>query len=105
MDRRGNTRLLASLFRVESVQRDQIADFVYTGSVTAALRDAYEGMSFDGDPYKFAEALYRLVVGADEGKKTLLFLPIGKDALEQLQDKLRMNKVLADTAAPCRRGQ
>ena len=56
-------------------------------------------MSFDGDPYKFAETLYRLVVGADEGKKIPLFLPIGEDALEHLQDKLRrMTKVLADAA-------
>ena len=56
-------------------------------------------MEYAGDPYKFAETLHRLVVGADEGKKIPLFLPMGEDALELLQDKLRrMNEVLADAA-------
>ncbi|KAI9568299.1 hypothetical protein HD554DRAFT_2172696 [Boletus coccyginus] len=35
----------------------------YTGTLTAILRDACQETSFDGDPYKFAETLYRLVDG------------------------------------------
>ena len=67
--------------------------------MTAALRDTYEGAEFDGDPYKFAETLYRLVFGADYGEKIPLFLPIGEDALEKLQVRLRkMNKVLEEAA-------
>ena len=67
--------------------------------MTIILRDTYEGISFDADPYKFAEALYRLVFGADYGEKIPLFLPIGEDALEKLQVKLRkMNKVLEEAA-------
>ena len=71
----------------------------YTGSVTATLRDTYNVMSPDGDPHKFAEVLYRLVVGDGDGKKIPLFLPIGKDTLKMLQARLRkMNKVLVDAA-------
>ena len=56
-------------------------------------------MSFDGDPYKFAEMLYRLVDHADEGHRIPLFLPAGEDALEMWQERLRkMNKVLVDVA-------
>ena len=69
--------------------------------MTAALRDTYKWLSFGGDPYKLAESLYRLVVGADDGKKIPLFLPIGEDALGGLQHRLgKMGKVLVD-AAPC----
>jgi len=69
----------------------------YTDSVMMVLRDSYEDTSFDGDPYKFAETLYRLVFGADHGEKIPLFLPIGEDTLEKLQGKLRkMNKVLVE---------
>lgn len=53
----------------------------------------------DGDPYKFAEMLYQLVVGADNGTHLPLYMPLGKDALEQWQGKLkRMNKTLTDVA-------
>ena len=63
------------------------------------LRDSYEETSFDGDPYKFAETLYRLVFGADYGEKIPLFLPIGEDTLDKLQARLkRMNKVLVEAA-------
>ena len=55
----------------------------------------YQNMTADGDPYKFAEKLHQLVAGADGGKKIPLFLPVGEDALEELQDRLkRMNEVL-----------
>jgi hypothetical protein len=61
------------------------------------LRHTYEETSFDGDPYKFAATLYRLVFGADFGEKIPLFLPIGEDALEKLQARLRkLNKVLEE---------
>ncbi|KAI9568300.1 hypothetical protein HD554DRAFT_2191844 [Boletus coccyginus] len=71
----------------------------YTDSVTTVLRDSFEEGSFDGDPYKFGEMLYRLVLGADNGKKIPLFLPIGEDTLERLQSRLRrMNKVLVEGA-------
>ena len=51
----------------------------------------------DGDPYKFAELLHRLVAGEGDGKKIPLFLPIGEDTLKRLQDRLRMmNRVLVD---------
>jgi len=51
----------------------------------------------DGDPYKFAEMLHRLVVGDGDGDKIPLFLPIGKDTLKLLQDTLRKrNRVLMD---------
>jgi len=36
------------------------------------------------DPYKFAEMLYRLVVGEGGGRKIPLFLPIGEDTLKRL---------------------
>ena len=43
--------------------------------------------------------MHRLIVGADDGKKIPLFLPIGEDALDRLQHKLgKMSKVLVDAA-------
>lgn len=51
----------------------------------------------DGDPNKFAEMLYRLVIGEGDGDKIPLFLPIGKDTLKLLQDRLRKkSRVLVD---------
>lgn len=74
----------------------------YANSVTAALRDSIEGTSFDGDPYKFAETLYRMVnaVGTSGGGQKLpLYLPIGEDALAGMQHKLkRGHKWLVDAA-------
>ncbi|KAF8126980.1 hypothetical protein EV363DRAFT_1401414 [Boletus edulis] len=71
----------------------------YTECITAAVRDTFEAIPFDGDPYKFGEMLYRLVTRADNGKKIPLFLPVGEDALQILQGRLRkMNKVLVDAA-------
>ncbi|KAG6374452.1 hypothetical protein JVT61DRAFT_4494 [Boletus reticuloceps] len=71
----------------------------YAECVTAAVRDTFEAISFDGDPYKFGEMLYRLVTSADNGKKIPLFLPVGEDALQILQGRMRkMNKVLVDAA-------
>lgn len=56
-------------------------------------------MSPDGDPYRFAEMLYQLVVRAEHGRKVPLFLPTGEDALEKLQERLRrMDRVLVDAA-------
>ena len=67
--------------------------------MTTAIRDSFEEASFDGDPYKFGETLYRLVLGADNGEKIPSSLPIGEDSLEKLQNKLRrMNKVLVEGA-------
>lgn len=67
--------------------------------MTAAIRDTFEGTSFDGDPYKFAETLYRLVLRTNDGHKLPLFLPIGEDALEKLEVRLnKMNKVLLEAA-------
>ncbi|KAH0832976.1 hypothetical protein J3R83DRAFT_11954 [Lanmaoa asiatica] len=71
----------------------------YTDTVTAALRDTFWDTSFEGDPYKFAETLYRMVVGAGDGKKIPLFLPIGEDALGMLQDRVRrMGRVVVDAS-------
>lgn len=56
-------------------------------------------MSFDGDPYKLAEMLHRLIVSVEDGKKIPLYLPVGEDALQLLQDRQRkMNKVLVEAA-------
>lgn len=72
----------------------------YVDTVTAALRDALEEMSFGGDPYKFADTMYRIVVGDRDGKKIPLFLPIGEDALEiKLQHRVRKtDSPVVDTA-------
>ncbi|KAI9568305.1 hypothetical protein HD554DRAFT_2261926 [Boletus coccyginus] len=69
----------------------------YTNALTATLRDVHKRMRLDGDPYKFAAMLYRLVNGERDGKKIPLFLPIGEDTLKRLQNRLRMmNRVLVD---------
>ncbi|KAI9568304.1 hypothetical protein HD554DRAFT_2172701 [Boletus coccyginus] len=69
----------------------------YTNTLTAALRAPYKNMRPDGDPNKFAEMLYLLVIGEGDGDKIPLFLPIGKDTLKLLQDKLRKrSRVLVD---------
>ncbi|KAN0092901.1 hypothetical protein V8E55_003685 [Tylopilus felleus] len=61
----------------------------YTDTLTAAIRDSRDETSFYGDPCKFEEMLHRLVEGADEGEKIPLFLPVGEDALDRLQVRLR----------------
>lgn len=69
----------------------------YIKSVTPGLRDVYRKLSPEGDPYKFAQMLYRLVVSAEEGKRIPLFLPTGEDALKKFHDTVKkMNKVLVD---------
>ncbi|KAG6374446.1 hypothetical protein JVT61DRAFT_4488 [Boletus reticuloceps] len=69
----------------------------YANSATVARRDFYRNVVPEGDPYKFAEVLHQLVVGAEEGKKMPLFLPIGEDALAKLRLRLkRMGKTLVD---------
>lgn len=71
----------------------------YTDSVTAAIRDTVDGTSFDGDPFKFAEAVYRLVAAAEDGKKLPLFLPMGEDSLEKFENKWKeMGEVLVDVS-------
>lgn len=66
--------------------------------MTATLRDTLDGISFDGDPYKFGETLHRMVASAND-KKIPLFLPIGEDSLALFQKKAeRMHEVLANAA-------
>ncbi|KAF8440484.1 hypothetical protein L210DRAFT_3539793 [Boletus edulis BED1] len=69
----------------------------YGNSATVTRRDFYRNVVPEGDPYKFAEMLHQLVVGADEGEKMPFFLPIGEDALAKLRHRLkRMGKTLVD---------
>ena len=67
--------------------------------MAATIRDTFEGMTFDGDPYKFGETLHRMVVSAGDNKRLPLYLPIGEDSLAWFQSKAeKMLKMVANAA-------